>query len=361
MEGETLVMPDPLHYSFFDIDLACAFPDDITARWDLLYNHFRSASIDEPHIRVTVDQRDDDRYTLRVNDTVQAVSHDDVMLRLQDLIQNHVLPIVRSHVLWHGALWSVEGRGIMILGASGLGKTTLSLAHALSGGHVLSDEIAAWHPEAARMSGFPRALAVRPDSLTLLGDRRTHPHLMLDEEKAMVPLIADVAGTAVPLSAICVLQRPLDPAVHGQKALCEMQVRAPDTAWRDALQLRRPDAVLTPHPDGDDWWRCQHLGHLPTQILEEAVRGNGAVLAGFHRDARRKPVFSGPPVMEDVDHDIAVELALAELINGREWIDRMGALRLMTMVRTALRPARCVRCVPGKLEETLVAIRQLGD
>ncbi len=358
MESEVFVVSVCVHYSFFDRHLECVFPGNIADKWDLLYGRFRTSPDGDPHLRVVVRGADAGPYALSINDVTQPVPEEHVMLRLQDMVQNHVLPAVRSHVLWHAALWSVEGRGLMILGAAGLGKTTLSLAHHLAGGRVLSDEIAAWHPETSLMSAFPRALAVRPDSLAVLDDRRAHRRVMLDEEKALVPLPDEALSVAIPLSVVCMLERPADAAAEASESVFEMQVRAPDEAWRDALRICWPEAQLMPHPDGEDWWRGRYTGRLRLRALEEAVRRSEAVLEGFHRGARRQSSFAGPPVIEEMDSGAAAGMALAEMINGRTWGDQTGALRLMAMVRTALRPARCIRCVPGRLEETHPAILQ---
>ncbi len=351
-------MPVSSHYSFFGLHLECAFPEDVADKWDLMYGRLRASPDGEPHLRVAIREENAGQYALNINDEVQLVPQEHVMVRLQDIVQNYVLPAVRTHVLWHAALWPVEGRGLMILGASGLGKTTLSLAHHLAGGCVLSDEIAAWHPETALMVAFPRALAVRPDSLIVLDDRRAHPRVMLDEEKALIPLPDEASRMAIPLSVVCVLERPADTAEEASASVFEMQVRVSNDAWHDALRSSWPEAQLMPHPDGEDWWRVRYTDSLRLQTLEEALRQSGAVLAGFHRGARRKPSFAGPPIIEEMDSGAAAEMVLAEMINGRTWDDRMGALRLMAMVRTALRPVRCVRCVPGRLKETLAAILQ---
>lgn len=198
------------------------FPSSLAETWERLYGRFRCITPANPcDFQLTVQALNDEQYSLCINDAVQHVKRSDAMLYLQDFVQNRVLTAVRSHLLWPAALWAVGGRGIMILGESGMGKTTLSLAHNLSGGQVLSDEIAAWKPEEALMHGFPRALAVRPDSLIRLGDRRLHARVMLDEEIALIPLPDDSTQPPFPLAALCALHRPHDRKVSQSNPVFE--------------------------------------------------------------------------------------------------------------------------------------------
>ncbi|CAK0756345.1 hypothetical protein CCP3SC1_260013 [Gammaproteobacteria bacterium] len=71
-------------------------------------------------------------------------------------VLNDLYNRVEHHWLLHGAALAYEGRGLAILGASGLGKSTLSLALASRGWSLLSDEFAAVAHDDGRLWPFPR-------------------------------------------------------------------------------------------------------------------------------------------------------------------------------------------------------------
>ena len=76
-------------------------------------------------------------------------------------ILNDALGRVRSHILIHAAALSHDGRGLLVAGPSGYGKTTLALALIRRGFGFLSDDIAALSYTDGRLHPCPRALNVR--------------------------------------------------------------------------------------------------------------------------------------------------------------------------------------------------------
>jgi energy-coupling factor transporter ATP-binding protein EcfA2 len=82
---------------------------------------------------------------------------------------------VRSLVPLHAACIGANGRGVLLMGASGTGKSTLCL-HALAGGMQLLSEDSAFVALASlRVTGVPNYLHVTPNALEFLepGDLRT--------------------------------------------------------------------------------------------------------------------------------------------------------------------------------------------
>lgn len=347
----------PVCYSFFEVTLELVLPRESLDQWDLLYGKFRTETHPSgPHFRAAWESCGSTSGLLRTGSAVREMEQDQILLHLQDLVQNQVLPSVQSCLLWHGAAWEVGGRGLMILGDSGLGKTTLSLAEQHAGGVVLSDEIAAWNPERCRLLPFPRALAVRPDSLKWVGMSGDYARLMLDEEKVMVPLTGTV-GAETPLGAVVFLEWPEDTSEAASDAVCEVCVLAPDFTW--ITHLQRLGVEVHPHPDGRGWWRCHSAEPLSAAALEQAMVAGRGVMSAFHRGACRAPSYTGAPVLTALDAMEAARRSLSGLINGRALVAAYTAPRVLAWARSAFQGLPCAQCAPGALAETREALRRL--
>ncbi len=88
---------------------------------------------------------------------------------LYDRILHDILAHVRSHLLFHAGAASAAGQGLLLAADAMHGKTTLTLALALRGAGFLSDELGALGRADGRLYPFPRALRLRPGTLTRLG------------------------------------------------------------------------------------------------------------------------------------------------------------------------------------------------
>jgi hypothetical protein len=80
-----------------------------------------------------------------------------------------IMANIQSHILVHAGVVSWQGQGILLIGDSGHGKTTLVLELVRRGFHFLSDEIAAISRADALVYPFARNLRVRPNTLNLVG------------------------------------------------------------------------------------------------------------------------------------------------------------------------------------------------
>jgi len=70
-----------------------------------------------------------------------------------------------SHLIFHAAALALQERGVLLLGRSGTGKSTLAAALISAGFHYLSDEVIAW-PAAddGPVSGFCRSITLKRGS-----------------------------------------------------------------------------------------------------------------------------------------------------------------------------------------------------
>jgi len=92
---------------------------------------------------------------------------DPVTLVQSALITSVALNCTR-HRLLHAGVVSWQGRGIVIIGGSGAGKTTLVLRLTQMGCRFLSDEVAALRLPDGLVDPFPRRVNVRPRTVELL-------------------------------------------------------------------------------------------------------------------------------------------------------------------------------------------------
>src|SRR5262245_32168369 len=74
---------------------------------------------------------------------------------------NRVLRLQRDILFFHAASIGIQGRGAMIVGPKGSGKTTTSLTLAARGHDFLGDEMAAIHRRTKAMLPFRRAVSIR--------------------------------------------------------------------------------------------------------------------------------------------------------------------------------------------------------
>jgi hypothetical protein len=75
-------------------------------------------------------------------------------------------------VALHAGCVGAGGRGVLLLGASGTGKSTLTLNAALDGLDFLAEDSVFVHPETLRATGLSAYTHAREDALALIGDPR---------------------------------------------------------------------------------------------------------------------------------------------------------------------------------------------
>lgn len=75
---------------------------------------------------------------------------------------NHLMRLQPKLLFCHGATIGIERHGVVLIGAKGAGKSTLSLALAARGHRFLGDEVVTIDSESGAVLPFPRAVSIRP-------------------------------------------------------------------------------------------------------------------------------------------------------------------------------------------------------
>ena len=349
----------PRHYTFFDVTVSVTLPETIQQQWDLIYGNFRAAPV-VASVPLELKTTSQGRAILRFGNEEKEIVLSSALVHLQDIVQNRLLSSTMSHFLFHGACWNIGGSGLVILAESGTGKSTLSLFHKRHGGDVLSDEIAAWDPQAKMLRPFPRSLAVRPHSLEVCRVENEYSRLYIDEEKALIPLEASShPPDGFPVGGVVILEGERD-VVVGDFHVFELSVVSSDDTWRTSLLHTYDGMTITKHPDEITWWRCQSPVRIKSKDLQIHLEKSGAVLTGYHHGAYRAPDYSKSPIVKVMDCAEASESMLAHLINAQALTAKSSPVQIMGEVRSMLQGVPCIRCIPGEIEATVHALMHIN-
>jgi hypothetical protein len=104
----------------------------------------------------------------------------------------------------YGCAVVFDRSAVLIIGPTGAGKTTLSLALRRRGAQIYGDEIALWHRARGTVTALARRIAVREPSLTLLDDARATATVHAEgipfaEPRGRIFFVARGALGAIPL------------------------------------------------------------------------------------------------------------------------------------------------------------------
>lgn len=116
---------------------------------------------------------------------------------------------ISSHWIIHGGCVSINGRGIIISGDSGMGKSTLTTHLVARGMEYLSDELAPINRKTGHVDSVPLSIGIRPGPAEKLVEGKPFvDYNFLDDQKKLVDaghLTGRKAGGPVPLRAVIFL------------------------------------------------------------------------------------------------------------------------------------------------------------
>ena len=270
-----------------------------------------------------------------------------------------VLTQVQSHVLFHAGAVATRGQGILLVGDSGHGKTTLVLALLRRGFRFLSDDVGAIERATGRLTPFPRSLLLRPGTLqrtgfTLLQDP---PWLGAKQFVDIEDVLPDSLGEPAPLRWIFFLHNPevaaAPPACRRRRSagLCGPMAQ-PDAEERRARDRALCAARPTQRPAGaaggavEPGAPCHDPGSHRTDLpqlwdLRPRHRQAHTAVAAFRRTGRAGKAGPGRRAA-----------ASAAALPGNHRSPLIGSpgdvARFTTRLGRLIRPAACFRLIGGR-------------
>lgn len=158
-----------------------------------------------------------ERPLLTVCGEAMFVDHDQPWQALvANYVLNRVLRLQHERLFFHAASVGMHGAGVLLTGAKGAGKSTLSVALAARGHDFLGDEIAAVHHQSGEMLPFRRAVSLRPGVRAQRVDARLqvchapeelYPDGTTRVRVRMRDLFPDVQANPVPLRSAIFLRQ----------------------------------------------------------------------------------------------------------------------------------------------------------
>jgi len=305
---------------------------------------------------------DGDRYPIRGG-------IEGLLAHTYSLLLHWVFGQVGDHFLLHGAAVAREGRGLILSGHSGVGKTTLSCALAEEPGwEWFSDDVAPLRLADGLLCPFPKALSLRPGIARpeLLAAGCELPVLEQGAKSILSPqALGLTVGTeaVVPETLVFLDPEPVEP--HPDTAPLSVVVHQHVAGLLERVRAL-PDVISARERAGARFVQLEIDTAVPARCLgriAETCRQAGALVIGTAREAQRaEPDFKGRPRLEPLDLDQAVRLFLRGLWGTAQYrlvTELGGGAALYARVAGLLAGVRCLRLVPGRFEESLTLLREL--
>jgi hypothetical protein len=281
-----------------------------------------------------------------------------VAARLLEAVGNRV----DTHDLFHGAALSRGGRGLILSGESGFGKSVLTLSLVRRGWKFLSDEIAVVDANGPQLSPFPKAIEIRTEAARLVGltseqEVRRSGKFLQDPDV----LFPGCLSQPCPLEAVVFLAAQEDQPADVRTDTLRLTVhrKAPDldAALRGMTGVRR---VGWESSDGGLHTLVIH--HEPSCFeawqLDEVLGRQGVLIVASSADERPPADFEAEPRLESMAKHAGVNMLLGRFRGRRAFARRIesseeGFGELFFSLLTRLKDVQFYRLRVGRLEQSL--------
>ena len=284
------------------------------------------------------------------------------------LVLEEVFQQIRSHLLFHAGAVAYGDQGIVLVGDSTHGKSTLVLSLLQQGYQFLSDDIAALRRQDGLLCAFPRTLWIRSGTLDLLG----LSHLRQEESQGLDRLILDAeeirphsVQSEVPLRHVFFLAAP-DGAVATDN---EVRIVLEHVDASLLAELRRLNGVQSLDVQAGQFSPLRLLTSNATAVVAQVralCKEKGVLLLDITRRPVTTPSFTQQPHLLPLQGSTAAMELLRHFQPGdqsavlQEGMDGRGT-RLFLEVASLLSAVRCYRLSVGPLPQMITLIRDLVE
>lgn len=343
------------------VRLHAADPADL-APLQAVFGGFRSARHSETDVDVRVERV---RSARRVVSTT-ASGRRDIMVPDLDValdcayatIMDEVGRRSEDAVCFHAASLAHEGRGVVLVGPSRHGKTTLALALAARGRDLLSDEVAVVDRSSGSLHPFPLAVGCRSESLSLLeSEGWVPPGAVLLRSRRKTWLAPSALTRPLPVGDVFVIARQAGTA-EGRHATFRVRIDGP--AAELVPEIARIEGLIDCSADADPCWlrMVVERGSWVADRVESVVAERGRVVLAVEDLDSRPADFGRPPEVERIGAGAGVAGLLRQLRGFGAVVawttDRPGGFAdIFRCFATQLAGARFWRLRPGPLGDTV--------
>ena len=312
------------------------------------------------------------------------------------VITNSIMARIRSHLIFHAAAVSWQGRGMVILGDSCHGKSTITLELIRRGGQFLTDDVTCLHRRDHRIYPFPRAIGLRQSAFGLFkgfidADFHSSP-LSCGGEKIFL-LASDIPAARIsdpclPKFLICLFPCPAResrPAGSGDesqpvgKYLGSGRNRQDDKKFLYLSVDRFKEEMikdLTALPGVE---ACENPEEKPFPVIKLAGRRGAFLLPDIEAICSRHRVtliriaksekviidYSREPYLERIPKSVAMRELLRGFRGG--WTSAVlkeansGMASMLFELSTMMKGVECYRMIPGRLEKMSDLLYDLAE
>jgi hypothetical protein len=275
---------------------------------------------------------------------------------------------VEDHDLFHAAALSREGRGLILFGESGFGKSVLTLALLARGWRFFSDEVAAVAHRDGRLVPFPKAIELRREAADLAGlpypDEPLPRGKALFDPEALSP--ACLSGPCPPSAVVFLEDAGGGDKAREEKGLLRLSVHRKAEEVPEAVN--RLDGVVRAYWDGERaGFPALGIEYQPGTFaawrLDEVLGARGVLIVDTSAEKRAPRDFDRETRLERMETHAGLELLLTRF-RGRKTLERrleahdgrLGDLFISMLDR--FEGTRFFRIAVGRLESMIERLEE---
>lgn len=278
------------------------------------------------------------------------------------VILRNTLAQVSSHLLFHAASLSYQGKGIILAADSGCGKTTLALALVRQGFKFLSDEVAALGFSSGELAPYPRCLWVRAGTYQLfqqLGwEMPTHCAASEISNRVAMHLSSELLGKNCQPRQLIIIQRP----DAGDERMCRITLNRMSKRLLTSLQNIgiQPEII----PSETLSLPCFRVKEKHINKIHETCERHGILVLDIDVTAVVASYYENAPKLQEISKLTAAFALLRSFVGSYRSVFiqqhcQGSAVGLIKPLVKMLAPVKCYQLTPGRLDHSVEIIHAL--